>query len=822
MKVLIINNFVRHGSGIDAGAELERRVLEARGHEVRTFGRDNREFDEATPARKIALFASCIYSLSTRRDLERLLAKERFDVVHLKNLVPLLTGSVYDACRAQGVPTVQHLHNYRAFCLSSYSYRDDKPCDLCWPTAFTSCVAFRCYRSSVVQSASLTAARLVDTCKGRRNGYDADLYIANSAHTKREHVCHGMDPAQIKVAHNATDDLRCVLSAERHGQATRPRRRLTFVGALISPKGVWRLLDLAEALPEFVIDVIGEGSESDALRDDAKRRRLDNVAFHGFRAGAEKADLWADSFLTVVPSLWGEPFGLIVPESYSLGIPVVTTGSGGIAEIVSDGETGLVRSFDDPREIAALIRELWLDESRYGRMRSAVRSAYDERFTEAAYGAQVEELLEEAIETVAGAAPVAHREPPPPGLVTDIAKKPWQAPSDVELRVLIDGHMLGAGETGNETYIRGLLQGFESIGCRHSVVVHDRQVEIGDHTPVTLRYTSDWARVFTGLSSLARSTDASVIHSTYILPPRVSCARVVTIHDLSFMRHPEMFTRRDRLLLTWGVPLAVRGADQIIVPSAHARDDLFEIFGVSPDRVRVTHEGVSDRFRVDAFDRSRTADGRQSDRLPSFPYVLTVGNLQPRKNPQRLLTAWAELVGEGLTGECRLVLAGGSHGRQEDVRSFIAKLRLQDHVLLTGYVGDDELPALYAGARAFVFPSLYEGFGLPVLEAMASGVPVACSDLTSLPEVAGSAAALFDPFDVDDIAGRIAALIGDEELRRELIARGLQRVTMFSWEKCARETLGVYRRAAERYAQRRDHPPAVTDGPGHVTWQVGP
>jgi len=814
VKVLLVNNFVRHGSGIDAGTRLERRVLEARGHDVRIFGRDNREFDEASVPRKAMLLASCIYSTSTRRDLERLLLKERFDVVHLQNLVPLLTGSVYDACRTRSVPTVQHLHNYRAFCLSSYAYRNDGPCDLCWSTAFASCTAFRCYRGSAVQSASLTAARTIDTLKERRNGYDADLYIANSAHTKREHVRHGIDTAQIAVAYNATEDLREFLSAEQRDSQT-PENRLTFVGALIAQKGIWRLLDLAEALPEFIVDVLGDGDDRDALCDAVQRRRLGNVVFHGFRADADKADIWAPSFLTVVPSLCGETFGLVVPESYSLGIPVVTTGSGGLAEIVTDGGTGFVRSFDDPRDTAALIRKLWSDEPLYRQMRSAARASYDDRFTEVAFGVRIEELLGEAAATLGRAARAVGREPPTPGSPTDMGKKRWQPPRDVELRVLIDGHMLGAGETGNETYIRGLLQGFESIGCRHSVVVHDSHVDIGDHAPVTLRHSSDWARVFAGLSTLARATGASVVHSTYILPPRVSCARVVTIHDLSFMRHPEMFTRRDRQLLRWGVPLAVHGADQIIVPSAHARDDLLDIFDVSPDRVRVTHEGVSERFRIDA---SPAADDRTSGHLPSFPYVLTVGNLQPRKNPQRLLTAWAELVQGGLTADCRLVLAGGSHGRQEDVRSLIAKLRLEDHVLLTGYVADDELPALYAGARAFVFPSLYEGFGLPILEAMASGVPIACSNVTSLPEVAGNAAALFDPLDVDDIAGAIGALICDEELRRRLIGRGLERVTMFSWEKCARETLGVYALAAERHTQRRGE--TASEGDRRVTWRA--
>ena len=262
-----------------------------------------------------------------------------------------------------------------------------------------------------------------------------------------------------------------------------------------------------------------------------------------------------------------------------------------------------------------------------------------------------------------------------------------------------------------------------------------------------------------------------------------------------------MFTWRDRALLESGVPMAVRSADRIIVPSRHARSDLLDLFDVAPERVRVTYEGVGDRFRpapesdIETVRRRYAIDG---------PYILTVGNLQPRKNIRRLLTAWAQLV-EGRANEgCVLVIAGGSHGRREDIEAVVTSLRLRDHVRLTGYVRDEDLPALYDGARVFVFPSLYEGFGLPVLEAMACGTAVACSNATSLPEVAGDAAAMFESDDTDAIAGTLGSLITDDQLVEALRERGFKRAKQFTWKHCARETLTVYAEAVAAREERRN------------------
>ncbi len=398
MKVLIVNNFVREGSGIDASVELEARILADRGHSVGLLRRDNADLATAGSAARAAMLAWSLYSLPVRAELGRRLEVERPDLVHLHNLVPFVTGAAYDACRRRGVPTVQHLRNYRAFCPSSYAFRAGKPCDACDGTAFAACLLHRCYRGSPLASSGLVAARWIDWAKGRRSGYDADLYIANSRHTADRHVARGLvDPATVHVLHNAAEDLSALLragaaDAGRHGDA-RTARRLVYVGSLISAKGVWMLLDLATALPEFELHVVGAGPVGPALVHSARQRRLPNVVFDGLLEGAAKAAVWAGSFLTVVPSLWDEPFGLVVPESYSLGIPVLATTRGGLAETVTDGVTGVRLDESDVSDAAARVRALWDDQARYATMRTAARTDYERRFKPDVFATRLEELL---------------------------------------------------------------------------------------------------------------------------------------------------------------------------------------------------------------------------------------------------------------------------------------------------------------------------------------------------------------------------------------------------------------------------------------------
>ena len=379
------------------------------------------------------------------------------------------------------------------------------------------------------------------------------------------------------------------------------------------------------------------------------------------------------------------------------------------------------------------------------------------------------------------------------------------------MKALIDAHMLGADETGNETYIRGLLQGLLEIGVPQVVAVREsglralaptsdpgeagvtaRDADVPAHDVRLLRRGSDVARLLIELPELARNCGAALLHCTYVAPPRSPVPTVVTVHDVSFVRFPEAFTLRDRALLGTAVPYSARRARAVITPSEHARREVVELLGIPEQRVHVTPEASGPEFRP-------VAPAERAEALRRCgvdgPFVLALGNLQPRKNLRRLLDAWRRLREADLLEGHRLVLAGGAHGKREPVARIVAEAGLGDSVLFPGYVPHADLPALYSGATAFVYPSIYEGFGLPVLEAMACGAPVACSNAASLPEVAGDAALLFDPLDSDAIAASLGALLADEGLRAALVARGCSRAAGFSWAACARRTLAAYESA---------------------------
>lgn len=263
--------------------------------------------------------------------------------------------------------------------------------------------------------------------------------------------------------------------------------------------------------------------------------------------------------------------------------------------------------------------------------------------------------------------------------------------------------------------------------------------------------------------------------------------QVVTIHDCAFHDAPTGFARSFAAWLAYLVPRLARRVRQIITVSHFSAERVSELCGIPRERIAVIYNGVDERFF-----QSNTAlcdNVRQRLRLPA-QYVLCVGSLEPRKNLPRLLAAWEQLgsVKNGL----KLVLVGATS------RVFRSPLLppLGGDVMLAGYIAEADLPAVYAAAEAFVYPSLYEGFGLPVLEAMASGTPVVCSNTTSLPEVAGPAAVGVDPLDEAAIAAGIEQVLSDAALRRELSEAGRMRARDFTWDRTATQTWQVLQRAA--------------------------
>jgi len=278
----------------------------------------------------------------------------------------------------------------------------------------------------------------------------------------------------------------------------------------------------------------------------------------------------------------------------------------------------------------------------------------------------------------------------------------------------------------------------------------------------------------------------------FVLPPtRRTVRTILTVHDLSFLHCPEAFVPALRHYLERIVPRSISRADLVLADSAHARSDIISRLGVSPDKVQVLYSGVHPRFQpeLEQVERERlqTRYG-----VGDRPYVLSVGTLQPRKNYVRLIQAFAQLANLQACrlADLQLVIAGGRGWLYQDI--FAEAERHGDRVRIPGFVDEADLPALYRNAALFAFPSLYEGFGLPVLEAMACGVPVVCSNRSSLPEVAGDAALLVDPLDTDGLAEAMARALEDVGLRRQMVTRGLAQASRFTWEQAARQLVAAF------------------------------
>ncbi|HEX5483537.1 MAG TPA: glycosyltransferase family 1 protein [Terriglobia bacterium] len=279
-------------------------------------------------------------------------------------------------------------------------------------------------------------------------------------------------------------------------------------------------------------------------------------------------------------------------------------------------------------------------------------------------------------------------------------------------------------------------------------------------------------------------------------------AKLLTIHDLVWKRHPKTTTAYDQFIQRLFTKRSIAAADRILPPSGSTKKDILDLFGVPPEKIHVIYHGVSPKFRP--YD-SKYASESISSKYNLLPkYVFTVGTLEPRKNLGSLIDAFIMLKKRGNFTH-QLVIAGPQGWGNLKLQEKAKKEQIApDDIRFLGFVPDEDLPLLYSGAAAFVFPTLYEGFGLPLLEAMACGTPVACSNRSSLPEIGADAAIYFNPESADEIAHAIDKLLGDQTLRQNLMQRGLQRVQQFSWDSCARKFLAAFEeiRTAETLASR--------------------
>ncbi|MEK6333406.1 MAG: glycosyltransferase family 1 protein [Acidobacteriota bacterium] len=373
------------------------------------------------------------------------------------------------------------------------------------------------------------------------------------------------------------------------------------------------------------------------------------------------------------------------------------------------------------------------------------------------------------------------------------------------MHIAIDAHSVGAELGGNESYASNLIKALAEIdqSNRYTLFV-TRQAAVerlagrwpnfevkrtSPHTPLV--------RIPLTLSAELRRNPVDLLHVQYTAPPFAPCPVVATIHDLAFEHLPETFKRRSWMQLRLTVRATARRADQIITVSDYSRDDIVATYGIAPERITVTPEAAPAHF-------ARVTNGNEIKRVRESygiakEYILSLCSIQPRKNLVRLIEAYTSVRLSRPPGEFpQLVLAGKRAWLDRETIRAAERNSADRDIVFTGYVPDRDLPALYTGAICFVYPSYFEGFGLPVLEAMQCGVPVIAGNRTSLPEVVGDAGVLVDPFNEKEMADGIARVVDNPDHRAQLSVKGLKRAREFDWTTTAEMTLQVYKRAARK------------------------
>ena len=348
------------------------------------------------------------------------------------------------------------------------------------------------------------------------------------------------------------------------------------------------------------------------------------------------------------------------------------------------------------------------------------------------------------------------------------------------MKIALDGMPLASQLTGVGHYTQELARNLALIAPSDSFTF------IAPHGMLKRR----WWSLGLPLHLLRNSFD--LFHGTnYEIPLWSRIPTVVTIHDLSLLHDSRLHEQRLRSRGRWRLPVMAKKASRIITPSTSVKTEVCEAFGFDPEKVAVTPEAPRPAFR-------RREDAGLRKRLGiDCEFILFVGTIEPRKNLHRLVEAFDRVL-RSTSLSPKLVIAGGKGWLMDDFASFIKQKRLEDRICLTGYLQDEELCALYSACSAFVYPSLYEGFGLPPLEAMACGAPVITSRIPSLLETVGDAARLVDPNDVEDLARAMTEMLSDVAMREHYAELGQKQVKKFSWEQTARKTLEVYRQLVKQ------------------------
>ena len=364
------------------------------------------------------------------------------------------------------------------------------------------------------------------------------------------------------------------------------------------------------------------------------------------------------------------------------------------------------------------------------------------------------------------------------------------------MRVAIDARKLH--DFGIGTYIRNILRQLARFDrqTEYILICGDRDRDLGLSLGDNFRVEVDRSRPYSIREQLSvpwtlLRTRAGILHEPhYVLPPLAHCRSVVTIHDCIHLRFPQYLPKRGALAYARAqMGAAVRRSNRILTVSEASKRDILEFFNVAPDKVTVIYNGIDERFATPpAEDKIRAVEERYQ---LQGEFALYVGNVKPHKNVERLLDAFHVVRQSGLD-HLKLVVIGDEISKYAALRRAVHRYNLHKYVRFLGFLPDETLAVVYRLAAVFVFPSLYEGFGLPPLEAMACGTPVITSNVSSLPEVTGHAALLVDPYSADAIADAMWRVLTDTGLRSDLSARGLARAREFSWERSARRVREIY------------------------------
>jgi glycosyltransferase involved in cell wall biosynthesis len=369
------------------------------------------------------------------------------------------------------------------------------------------------------------------------------------------------------------------------------------------------------------------------------------------------------------------------------------------------------------------------------------------------------------------------------------------------MRFAVDAHAIGRHLTGNEVYVRSLLDAFAALDQDSEFVAYvsseSAEQSISANIQTRRIAANPFLRLGLDLAMQVRRDRPDLLHVQYTAPIGCPVPVVVSVHDVSFLEHPEYFTRDRAWQLQWTVRRTVKRAAKILTGSEFSKWSILKVYGdLEEDKVVVVPNAAASEFRP--LSREAAAAAVEKRFSLGATYILTVGDLQPRKNQIGLIRAFARLVKAYPQLKQDLVLAGKETWFGDQVHRAARDSGVADRIRFVGFVSDRDLLQLYNACDLFVFPSFYEGFGLPALEAMACGRAVVCSHTSALPEVVDGAAILFDPYSTDQMARAIADLLLDSELKQRMERLGSQRAAHFSWQKTAKRTLEVFHEVLEK------------------------